>query len=225
MSQIILDIGSGNSLKTEMDAIKLIDAIKEVDTGKHEVVLKAQLFRHAPPNIPLDHHIFLVARSYAWTLGYKMTSSVFDRDSSKFLLSCDNEHNRLPFVKIACRPELYWLIGEVPRRIEVLFSADFRKGSPDPLYYHENVRAMWCISEYPANKEDYIIDGLDEHPGSVSDHTVGWDLFRECRETRNDVKWFDNFGLWEKHVVLERDPKNPDAGPFACTPEELREIL
>ena len=212
MSSIIFDLGSGNTLKDEMTAIKLIDAVKKADTGKHTVTLKAQLFESAPPNIPLDHHIFLVARAYAWTMGYNLTSSVFDRNSLSFLLSCDTEKNPLPFVKVACRPDLYWLIGEVPRRIRVYFSFQSDKGIyPDDELWGCNVVSMCCVPEYPADIDDYP---YNTNGCEYSDHTVGLGLWHELKPK-----------VWEKHLCLERDPNNPDSGPFALTPDQLSEVL
>ncbi|MFA5715059.1 MAG: hypothetical protein WC998_04935, partial [Candidatus Paceibacterota bacterium] len=105
MSQIILDFGSGNTHKNNWDYLKrMIDELKAVDTGKHEIIIKHQLFKAAGDNLPLDPWVFDAAYDYAKKLGYKTTSSVFDLESLKFLLNYD-----IPFVKIANRRDLDWL--------------------------------------------------------------------------------------------------------------------
>ncbi|MDD5356257.1 MAG: hypothetical protein PHY56_06965, partial [Candidatus Omnitrophica bacterium] len=90
-----------------------------------------------------------------------------------------------------------------------------------------NIIALLCISEYPAKIEQYekafnkqhisklsidLIGKLNAHC-SVSDHIVGLNLYKKYQPQ-----------IWEKHFKL---PKSTglDAGPFAITPEELREIL
>lgn len=212
MSQIILDIGSGNTI-TDIDVgCKLIDEVIARNTHKHDVVFKTQLFQRADPNKPLSHHVFSALWAYAIGQGYKLTSSVFDKPSLEFLLKHDNKYAPLPFVKIACRPDLYWLIGEVPRRIPVYRSVD--TGTYWDTEYEEigkdNTVDMVCVPEYPAALEDYNVGKLV----NISDHTIGLELFNTL-EPR----------IWEKHICLERDPNNPDSGPFAILPKDLEEIL
>jgi hypothetical protein len=208
--QLILDIGSGNSLPDNETVCKLIDEIAKRDTHKHEVILKAQLFKSAPPNKPLKYDVFLAAWSYASDLGYHLTSSVFDIESLKFLLEWDFPGWRLPFIKIACRPDKYWLIGEVPRRIPVYYSLDARLDIPDipDLPYEDNTVEMMCVPKYPALYVEY------HSAKAISDHTVGWDLLRDYKPD-----------ILEKHICLSRSSDNPDAGPFAVVPADLEEIL
>jgi sialic acid synthase SpsE len=52
------------------------------------------------------------------------------------------------------------------------------------------------------------------HYQAMSDHTVGLELWNKYHPT-----------VWEKHVCLEHNDTNPDAGAFAITPEELKEVL
>ena len=112
----ILDFSSGNTCKNNVDIIKkMIDALAEVDTER-KFTIKWQLFQKAPPNIPLTQQNFHFAYHYAKQLGYETTASIFDKESLDFL-SWFNPC----FIKIANRPDLYWLIGEVPRKIPVLF--------------------------------------------------------------------------------------------------------
>jgi len=206
--QFIADIGSGNTLTDADTAIKLIDEVIKRDTGKHEVIFKTQLFREAPPNKPLLQYVFAGAWSHAKSNGYHLTSSVFDQWSLDFLLEWDTKAWPLPFIKIACRPDLYWLIGEIPRRIPVYCST-----SGNILNY--DVDTMYCVREYPANVHSYDY-AWELGCAFISDHTEGLGMFKEH---------YTDTMAWEKHVCLEHTPDNPDAGAFAVLPEELEEIL
>jgi len=212
MSKIIIDMGSGNTCQNCPSIVEhMIDEIKAIDTGKHEIIIKWQLFEKAGENIPLSHPIFNMAYDYAKEKGYKTTSSVFDLNSLKFLLNYN-----IPFIKIANRRDLDWLIGEVPRKISVYVSVgrNYRLGDSKLLYDGNNYIKMACVSNYPAKKEEYednfLQEQLREH---ISDHTIGIDLFKKYQPR-----------IWEKHFKLF-DSTGLDAGPFAITPEELREIL
>lgn len=205
MAKIILDISGGNLHGNDIKkARELIDAVVEIDTHKHEVVFKAQLFESAPPNIPLDHAVFADLYVYCKNAGYQLTASVFDIDSLHFLLRFNPV-----FVKIANRPDLYWLVGEVPRKIPVYQSVS-------PAMYWQYVGQgipLMCVSKYPAEVKDY-----DLWPSNlflnISDHTVGLDLWDRYQPF-----------ILEKHFCLQHDSSNPDAGLFAITPDQLKEIL
>ncbi|MFX1570627.1 MAG: N-acetylneuraminate synthase family protein [Promethearchaeota archaeon] len=209
---IILDFGSGNSCHNDKTIVKkMLDELKKVDTGKHEIVIKWQLFKEAGKNIPLEHDIFKYAYDYAKKLGYQTTSSVFDKESLDFLLQFD-----IPFVKIANNRSLDWLMGEIPRKIPIYVSY----GSVDELKIapQENIKRLLCISDYPADIKSYEdvfdIDFYTHFEYGISDHTT-------------------NFGLWyryqpqfiEWHYVLEHDKNNLDGGLFAHTPKQLSEVL
>jgi sialic acid synthase SpsE len=185
----------------------MIDGLKAIDTGKHEIIIKHQLFEKAGDNIPLDHLIFNEAFYYAKALGYKTTSSVFDLNSLRLLLDYD-----IPFVKIANRRDLDWLIGEVPRKIPVYVSID--NIAIDIELYTKNFKILCCVSEYPAKNElyeDYFPKVLLQD--GISDHTIGLNLFKKYQPR-----------IWEKHYKLFGST-GLDAGPFAITPEQLKEIL
>jgi len=200
MSQIILDMGSGNTCKNSVDyAYKMIDAVAAIDSHKHEVIFKWQLFKDEPPNVPLDHLVFGRAYAHAKGLGYKTTSSVFDKESLDFLLNFD-----IPFVKIACRPRLYWLIGEMPRKIPVYISWDGKQVAPMGSYTR-----MFCVPAYPADLKDYRDGEL-----AYSDHVKGLKLWN---------KWHPD--IWEKHFILEDDPNNPDCAGHAIKPDLLKEVI
>jgi len=218
MSQIILDI-SANTFKNYFHLIaQLIDKIKDIDTGKHEIIFKTQLFKDCPPNIPCHPQSLKFLMNYTRTSGYKATSSVFDEESLELLLKYD-----VPFIKIPCRPDLYWLVERIPRSIPVYLSYDNSKEAFEKLLQIENNnlffagkrdRILRCIRKYPAKIQEYekLIRYYSDH--GISDHTIGLELFKKYK-----------FKIWEKHYVLEHDKDNPDAGEFAVTPEDLKEIL
>jgi sialic acid synthase SpsE len=219
MSKIILDFGSANSCHNDKAYIKrMYDELKAVDTGKHEVVIKWQLFERAGDNLPLTHETFQYAYDYGTKLGYKVTSSVFDKNSLDFLLRFDP-----CFVKIANRRDLDWLIGEVPRKVSVYVSIGEYHGEKMKAIeygiddtYLGNVTPICCVSNYPTTVDHYEeIFGRDVLKAAygISDHTT-------------------NFGLWYRYKpeIIEWHYKLPDstgldAGPFARTPAQLAEIL
>jgi hypothetical protein len=213
MSQFIIEMGSANEHHNDIGYLRdMIDAVIDCDTGKHEVILKHQLFKHAPPNEPLEWEVFAWAYGYAWSKGYQTTASVFDVDALRFL-----ERFRVPFVKVACRPKLYYLRHEteLPCYISVY-------AGQKPV---EGETCLGCVPKYPAKMIDYQTKTtdwgiptnhwwIDPQYKGVSDHTVGWDLYNKY-----------NPAIIEKHFCLKRSPDNPDSGPFAVDPSMLREVL
>jgi len=202
VSTFILDMGSGNTCQNDFSVIKhMIDLVDSVDSARHEVILKWQLFKEALPNIPLTHEAFDFAYRYAQRFGFETTSSVFDRDSMRFLMGYD-----VPFVKIACRPELYGLAqySTVPVYVSTAGS----------LVDIPNATVMACVPKYPATIQDYESHFTVEELQIVSDHTIGWKLYEKYQPT-----------IIEKHFVHERNKSNPDAGFFAVTPEQLELVL
>ena len=208
MAEIILDFGSGNTCKNNIKYVeRMIDELKAIDTGKHEVIINWQLFEEAPPNERLMWAVFDHAYDYAAKLGYKTTASVSSLESLNFLLQHD-----IPFVKIANRPELYRLAGEVPRKIPVYISGD--------MTFYSNFKwengdiPLKCISEYPATPQMYEDEfGASLFCGRVSDHTTDFTLWNKYNLVT--VEW---------HYKLA-DSTGLDAGDFARTPEQLKEVL
>lgn len=212
MTRVCLDI-SANTHKNDWPYLKkMIDEIKAIDTKECEIVFKHQLFVNAGDNIPLKRSIFNVAWHYADKLGYKTTSSVFDIPSLEFLL----QYN-IPYVKIANRRCLDYLMGEIPRKIPVYISY----GSYDELKVApENAVKFLCVSKYPAEITDYETNFGDRlnllsfmKTYGLSDHTTDFRLFETFKP--NIIEW---------HYKLE-DSTGLDAGIFARTPEQLREVL
>jgi len=216
MSEIILDFGSGNSCLNDKEIVKkMYDELKNADTGKHQIICKWQLFKEAGQNIPLHRDVFDYAHKYGNKLGYQVTSSVFDKESLDFLSQFD-----VPFVKLANRRELDWLIGEIPRKFPICISL----GKHDMNTKYLNLDnfafplqgdvAIHCVSNYPATYDDYVkaFSPGQLHRG-ISDHTTCFSLFRKFEPEL--IEW--HYGL--------PDSTGLDAGPFMRTPEMLREIL
>lgn len=213
---IILDFGSATTCKNDQQYVKrMIDELKEVDTGKHRIVIKWQLFLNIPPVPPLSWAAFDYAYHHAKKRGYETTASVFDLPSLKYLLGYE-----IPFVKIANRPERRWLIGEIPRRVPVY--ASFSSVQNDFYEWEPSWRIdqpMWCVSKYPAVVADYDKMFVDSRTpilmaySAISDHTTDFELYYKYEP--EIIEW---------HYKL-KDSTGPDAGPFARTPEQLAGVL
>jgi sialic acid synthase SpsE len=200
MALFILDMGSGNTCRNDKDTIRrMIHEVAELDFNGHDVVLKWQLFKDAPPNVPLDHGCFNYAVEIAERLALQTTASVFDLESLRFLMNFD-----VPFVKIANRPDLYHLaeFAAVPFYVSTAQSG----------FNLKDAVMLACVSNYPATIEEYEARFTPGELQYVSDHTVGWRLYEKYRPY-----------VIEKHFVHERVDGNPDAGPFSVTADELAE--
>lgn len=200
MALFILDMGSGNTCRNDKDTIhRMIHEVAELDFNRHDVVLKWQLFKDAPPNIPLDHGCFNYAVEIAERLALRTTASVFDLESLRFLMNFD-----VPFVKIANRPDLYHLaeFATVP-----LYVSTAQSG-----FNLKNAVMLACVSNYPATLEEYEARFTFNELAYVSDHTEGWHLYKKYRPF-----------VIEKHFIHIRSNDNPDAGPFAVTAAELQD--
>lgn len=206
MGQFIVELGSANEHRNDIGYVReMIDVVADCDSGKHTVRFKWQLFRDAPPNRPLLWDVFAFAYGHALELGYETTASVFDVDSLVFL-----GHFRVPFVKIANRPELRVLIHDASTHAPVYASF-----SQAYQYPQGAAVSMACVSSYPASLAYYQARFMEEELRlAVSDHTEGWALWEKYQPK-----------IIEKHFCLKRSADNPDSGPFAVTPDELREVL
>ena len=204
---IVVEFGSGNTCKNDRQIIRdMIERVVEVDSGQHEVVFKWQLFEDVSPNTPLSRSSFVFAYQFAHGLGYQTTASVFDRESLDFLMKFD-----VPFIKMACRPKLYYLVRGL--NVPIYMSYDGSNGSPVP--WCDGSMLMACVPEYPASLEEYERRFTTLWLSTaVSDHTPGLNLWHKYHPD-----------IFEKHVIVERDKSNPDAGPFAVTVDELATIL
>lgn len=206
MKEIILDY-SANTHKNDLKTIEhMINAITAIDSGKHKIIFKSQLFKEAGKNVPCTKEAFNFMYSRCRELGYGCTASVFDKESLDYLLEYD-----IPFVKIANNKDLHYLLDFIPRKYKVYISnnsssldtdlKDKRLCNQDEIFH--------CVSKYPAKIEDYRCFNAS----NISDHTEGLELFK----TRNPIRW-------EKHLKGSNST-GLDSGPFSITPEELKEIL
>ena len=209
-STIILDCGFGAQCHNNPEIIKqMIYSIKEIDSEKHNIIFKWQLFKKETIPIlePLDHDNFAIAFHTAEKLGYKTTSSVFDEESLSFL-----EKFNIPWVKIASRPVLYkTLLPKVTK--DVVVSVSEIHSFPE----HKNIVCyLHCIPKYPATMMEYSERWEEsELQHSISDHTIGLELFKKYKPY-----W------WEKHYLLKKEPiDDPYGNDWYTTPEELKEIL
>jgi len=197
---IILDTGSGNGNGNDIQYQEdLIDSL----AGK-DVVLKYQLFTEARPNIPLKHDIFRYVYEYAAEHGLKVTASVFDLKSLEFLEEFD-----VPFIKLANSYRCRKLASGINRPLIVSYP------SPAEMGKRKAITPLCCVSKYPARPDEYeAIFTRKWLSLGISDHTEGFELYHKYRPE-----------VWEKHYVLKHTKKNPDAGKFAITPDDLKEIL
>jgi len=204
---VILDLGSGNTSKNEWEYIeKMILTVISIDTKKHDVVLKWQLFEKSGVNIPLQRELFGKAFRYAWDRGYDTTASVFDMPSLNFLLRFHDQYG-LPFVKIANQKKSIEMLDMIPDGIRIIRSV----GDPD-LFRGD---CMACVSKYPAKKQEYEkIFKEEQLRMGISDHTINWDLYNKYQPE-----------IFEKHFVLKHDRENLDGGLFSATVEQWKEIL
>lgn len=200
----ILDFGSGNTCNNDINYVtKMIDALAEIDTER-KCIIKWQLFEESKVNRILQKDVFVFAYSYAASLGFQTTASVFDYDSLQFLLKYF-----VPFIKIANSRELYHLISHIPRKVRVI-----KSGFSTEKEYNMNVLDLCCVSEYPAHRSRYEAR-FTKHQLSmgISDHTVSWELYEKYKPY-----------IYECHFCLEHNDDNPDAGFFSRTPEQLKQI-
>jgi len=204
----IVELGSGNTCKNDPAVVlELIDGVVDADTGKYPLVFKMQLFKEVPPNVPLDLTVFEEAYHYAAEKGYGLTASVFDLGSLSYLV----ENFNVPFVKIACRNELYPLAAKVPRETPAVVSYP----STPEMRKNKHIIPLCCVPKYPAAIEEYERRfPADYLAAGISDHTTGFELFEKYQP-----EWY------EKHIVLRRSKSNPDAGPFAATVKDLEGVL
>lgn len=200
---IILDCGSGNTCKNSIEyACRMVKEIAEIGSSQH-IVIKWQLFKRAGDNAPLSLEVFERAYIYAQIMGLRTTASVFDKYSLDYLLTF-----KVPFIKLANTAESRILAAEIPEDKQVIISSDNPALKPG-----SNFRVMYCISEYPAKAKDYVDRFGDKLKDGLSDHTADFELFKKYQPK-----------IYECHVKLD-DSTGPDAGKFARTPEQLKEIL
>lgn len=208
MKTVILDFGSGETCGNDAAyACRMIDELSAVDTGKHRVVIKWQLFAEMDYPTRLDREVFDVAYDRGIEAGYEVTASVFDDASAAFLAGFPR-----PFTKLACRPDLYQRLNGSNGRGYVVSVANSQEWVEMATAFPE-AQIMGCVPDYPAKLSTYEARfGWLHLMAGISDHTVGLELWRKYEPA-----------LWEKHYCLE-DSTGPDV-PYSITPKDLVRIL
>jgi len=216
MSEIIIDMGSGNTCRNDKNIVKrMIDGLAAVNSGKHHVYIKWQLFSSVPPTsppdiLPLERDVFDYAYRYAAELHYETSASFFDDRSLAFLLEYET-----PFIKLACREHLYAYIAKVPEKMRLVVSIPSvaRMEALSEEWEERDINFLCCVPEYPAVQHYYEQRFWGNLSVGISDHSHNLFLFKEWQP------W-----VYERHMKLE-DSTGYDAGAYASTPEELKEIL
>ncbi len=213
MAEIIIDMGSGNTCRNDKDIVReMIDALAAVDSRQHILYCKWQLFDVTPEGspkeiTPLAHAVFDFAYHYAKQKGYKTSASFFDDWSLDFLQSHD-----VPWLKIACRENLYKYIDNIDHRLIVSVPSVQRMVAIGEQY-KKDISYLMCVPEYPANQTRYKTMFWGNLSVGISDHSPDLALFKRYQP------W-----VYERHFKLE-DSTGLDAGEFASTAKDLREIL
>lgn len=211
--KIILDFGSGETCKNDRREVEaMLRRLSVADNGKHELIVKWQLFSEFGELLPLRRGLFAHAVDVARGYGYETTASVFDIESLWFL-----QQFNVPFVKIACIPDLYDDLMDSAGRIGY-WETPLVVSVPDSQTFQEMKRKgcqpMCCVREYPATAGEYSRRfAPDELSAGISDHTTTGFL---CSQYRPD--------LYEIHYCLP-DQTGPDTKEFSRRPDDIVEIL
>ena len=206
MSTIIVDMGSGETCQNDKEIVaKMINGLAKVDTHKHKVIIKWQLFEKILNLKSLNHDVFDYAFNYAKRKGYQTTASIFDMWSMEYLLLYD-----IPFVKLACRKYLYKYLHTLERRdADVVVSiSDLAQKT-----IIGQARHLCCVPEYPASRVKYESIFCGGLRVGISDHTKDFRLFKEYEPY-----------YYEAHFKLP-DSEGKDSGLWARTPEQWGGIL
>ena len=199
----IIDIGSGNTLRTTEEACKIIKIIKDMNISDSYV--KFQLFKKEGNNIPLNLEIFERATRYANVIRMPYGVSVFDEDS----LNTAIYSGALCFLKLANRSDLLYLVDKAPKEDKWIISTDNLNLKVD----RHNTEIIYCISKYPATEKEYEQKFGDKLKQGFSDHTINFNLFKKYQPK-----------IYECHFRLPETTGN-DAGKFARLPEQFKEVL
>lgn len=202
---LILDMGSGNTCLNSIEiACQMVK--QAADLNIKDTIIKWQLFTKAGDNIPLSHEVFERAYRYASVLGLRTTASVFDKESVEFLTTFG-----VPFIKIANTQASKDMIKLIPESMPLIISID----TADKFALQvekRDVKFIYCISKYPAKKEDYEKFG-DKLKYGISDHTDNFDLYKKYKPE-----------IYECHFKIGSS-RGLDAGSFARTSKQVRENI
>jgi sialic acid synthase SpsE len=200
---IILDMGAGDAHHNDIEYIKEIMA--ELPAG---VVVKFQLFKDIPGLTPMTPSVFMKAQVFGQERGIDVTASAFCSESLELITKLV----KVPFVKIACRPELYPMIDEIPLTLPVVVSIDSHPQLMAVATEHMQhpIAYMCCVPKYPATMDEYWDNFTHAMLGrGVSDHTIGLELFQDHKPQ-----------LYERHL----DYQGPDE-EWSVTTDDVHWML
>ena len=180
---IILDLGNGDTHHNSRKCIKeTIDSIADIN-GKRDIIIKFQLFQAIGTKEQTRWDVFDWAYDYGHSHGFRVTASVFDFGSAKFLQMYD-----VPFIKYANSRYL--------RRIFAFAQEDIISVPDSETFktYDGDVRVLCCVSKYPAEEIEYR-DTFTQFQLSrgISDHTGTVELYYQYRPE-----------IYEVHYALKR---------------------
>lgn len=181
---------------------KMIDSAIKNTPSNIKLIFKWQLYNFVKTYveiIPLKPETFEYAYDYATCLGYETTASVFDQRSLDYL-----KQFKVPFIKIACKTNLYdfrknmWsLDGNYKTVISVENKNDFAAMSTSGA-------VLCCIPKYPATIQEYESEFGELLHYSISDHTVGLDLYNKYKPIIFEKHFYmDGLDSWDKDWAIK----------------------
>ncbi len=200
---LILEMQDGMMCKNDKSIVKMMidEAVKHVPEHIN-LIFKWQLYTFIKTYvevIPLKHEVFEYAHEYAASLGYQTTASAFDADSLFYL-----QQFKIPFVKLACKTNLYdfrknlWsLNGDYKAVVSVENKQDFATMAT-------NGPVLCCVPKYPATISEYENTFGELLHYSISDHTVGLDLYNKYKPIIFEKHFYIN-GLesWDREWAIK----------------------
>ena len=209
---LILEMQDGMMCKNDKNTVKMmIDKAIENKPDNMDMVFKWQLYtkiKTIVEVIALKHEIFEYAYEYAQSLGFESAASVFDRENLKYI-----KQFNVPFVKIACKTNLYdfrkdmWaLIGQEEYDYDRhIISVE---NNYDYDYMHNIGRLLCCVPKYPARLKEYEIFG-DRLFSGISDHTTGLVLYNKYKPKIYEKHYYvDGLESWDKKWAIKPEELN-----------------
>jgi sialic acid synthase SpsE len=141
--------------------------------------------------------------------GFRVTASVFDRESLNYL----NKFN-IPFIKVAADKKWWSLVPHCSPTVPLILSCKFDEDMD--IMAEPDVWTLACVADYPAAVSEYEEEFSPAHLSQgISDHCIGTHLYAKYKPI-----------IWEKHYCIEHgktDDKFGDA--FCVTIPELKAAL
>jgi sialic acid synthase SpsE len=216
---LILDLGSGETCQNDTKTMcRMVDAVADLKRHGLNILLKWQLFESVPAGVaPLDRELYSHAVRYADHRGLMTAASVFDLPSLRYAAAFDP-----PWVKIACRPNLYWMhiYTDKPVLMSVESAHDFAEWAVK--LGDRCAGLLCCVPAYPAPIGSYERFGHLLRYG-ISDHTEPTH-FGDSGGYRADMAQRWRPAIYECHFALH-DSTGPDAGEFSRRPEDVQAVI